>query len=228
MPRSGDEAERTRMTSEHCKRLVLCVGLGLLLASSVQLVSLWASPQQVTTSEQKAAFLARLSTVAIERASHVVRYDPAYVKIPYPAGDVPADTGVCSDEVIRSYRALGIDLQKQVHEDILRAPSAYGVHRADSNIDHRRVERLMVFFRRHGESLPTTKNAVDYQPGDIVAWDLHNGKGKVLYHIGIVVNRQRLRSTRYMVLHNIGSGPQIEDVLLDWKIIGHYRYYGAN
>jgi uncharacterized protein len=175
-------------------------------------------------------FLQRLSAAAIERTHHVVRYDPAYVRIPYPDGDVPADTGVCTDEVIRSYRALGIDLQKEVHEDIVHNVSAYPLRahavsaKPDTNIDHRRVPNLMVFFRREGEPLPITTRAEDYSPGDIVAWDLGGG----VLHIGIVVDQSAARSGRYMIVHNIGAGPRLEDVLFDWKIVGHYRYFGPS
>ena len=168
-------------------------------------------------------FPRRLSAAAIERTHHSVRYVSAYVRIPYPGGDVPADTGVCTDEVIRSYRAVGIDLQKEVHEDMVPNFDAYP-HKwqpqPDSNIDHRRVPNLMVFFARKGKQLPLSQSAGDYSPGDIVAWDLGGG----VTHIGIVVN-QRASSGRYMVVHNIGRGPQMEDVLFDRKIIGHYRYY---
>jgi uncharacterized protein YijF (DUF1287 family) len=174
-----------------------------------------------------AAFLQRLSSAAIERTHHSVRYDPAYVRIPYPNGDVPADTGVCTDEIIRAYHAVGIDLQKEVHEDIVRNFSAYPNQRrwplahSDSNIDHRRVPNLMVFFSRKGESLATTVRSEDYAPGDLVTWDL----GGNVPHIGIVVD-QRLQAGRYMVVHNIGRGPRMEDVLFSWRITGHYRYYG--
>jgi len=174
------------------------------------------------------AFLEKLSAAAIERTHHAVRYDPQYVRIPYPGGDVPAGTGVCSDEVIRAYRALGIDLQKEVHEDIVANFSAYPNQRRwllahpDSNIDHRRVPNLMVFFSRKGSSLPTTTRAEDYQPGELVTWDLGGG----VPHIGIVVDRKSAASGRYMVVHNIGAGPKMEDVLFSWKITGHYRYFG--
>jgi len=174
------------------------------------------------------AVLQHLSAAAIERTHHSVRYDPAYVRIPYPGGDVPADTGVCTDEVIRSYRALGIDLQKEVHEDLVRNPSAYPLHshsataRPDTNIDHRRVPNLMVFFRRKGEALPITLRAEDYAPGEIVVWDLGGG----VLHIGIVVDRKTLQTGHNLIVHNIGAGPQMEDVIFDWKIIGHYRYFG--
>ena len=174
------------------------------------------------------AFLERLSAAAIERTHHVVRYDPKYVRIPYPGGDVPSDSGVCSDEVIRAYRALGIDLQKEVHEDIAASFLSYPNHlrwmtvRPDTNIDHRRVPNLMVFFSRKGTSLPISTRAEDYEPGELVTWDLAGN----VPHIGIVVDRKSAQSGRYMVVHNIGAGPKMEDVLFSWKITGHYRYFG--
>jgi len=191
-------------------------------AALVSLLALLCFPDATQTN--RAEFLAKLSSAAIERTHHSVHYVSSYVRIPYPGGDVPADTGVCSDEVIRSYRALGIDLQKEVHEDMLQHFENYP-HRwqrhPDTNIDHRRVPNLMVFFARRGIQLPITQNSRDYSPGDVVAWNL----GGAITHIGIVVNR-RGRSGSCMVVHNIGRGPQMEDVLFSWKIIGHYRYYG--
>jgi hypothetical protein len=173
-------------------------------------------------------FLKRLAAAAVERTHHTVRYDPAYVRIPYPGGDVPAGTGVCTDEVIRAYRAVGVDLQKEVHEDITRNSPAYP-HKwkwlsssPDANIDHRRVPNLMVFFSRKGESLRITSRAEDYAPGDLVTWEL----GGNVPHIGIVVDRKSWPSGRCMIVHNIGQGPRMEDVLFDWKITGHYRYFG--
>ena len=181
---------------------------------------------QAPPPESRKLFLEKLSDAAIERTRHAVRYDPAYIRIPYPGGDVPADTGVCTDEVIRAYRAVGIDLQKEVHEDMAANFSAYPPrwHRQgpDSNIDHRRVPNLMVFFSRKGETLPITNRAEDYVPGDLVTWDLGGG----VTHIGMVVDRKTLLSRRYMIVHNIGQGPKMEDVLFDWKITGHYRYFG--
>jgi len=184
-----------------------------------------ASP--VSASHQE--FSRQLATAAIERTHHSVRYDPAYVRIPYPGGDVPTDTGVCTDEVIRSYRAVGVDLQKEVHEDMLQNFAAYprkwhlSSGHPDANIDHRRVPNLMVFFERHGETLPITSEADDYRPGDLVTWDLGGG----VPHIGIVVDRKEA-SGRYLIVHNIGQGPRMEDVLFNWKITGHYRYYGPH
>ena len=188
------------------------------------LIGLLALTLPAATETNRAEFLAKLSSAAIERTHHSVHYVSSYVRIPYPGGDVPSDTGVCTDEVIRSYRALGIDLQKEVHEDILRDFGAYPHGRQgqpDTNIDHRRVPNLMVFLKRRGIQLPITQNLRDYSPGDVVAWNL----GGAITHIGIVVN-QRGHSGSYMVVHNIGRGPQMEDVLFSWKIIGHYRYYG--
>jgi hypothetical protein len=178
------------------------------------------------TQEARQSFLRQFAAAALARTQHTVRYDPAYVRLPYPGGDVPADTGVCTDEVIRAYRAAGIDLQKEVHEDMAANFAAYprkwGRSEPDANIDHRRVPNLMVFFSRKGESLPITDRAEDYAPGDLVMWDL----GRGLTHIGMVVDRKTVLTRRFMIVHNIGAGPKMEDVLFDWKIIGHYRYFG--
>jgi uncharacterized protein YijF (DUF1287 family) len=173
-------------------------------------------------------FTQRLVAAAIDRTHHVVRYDPAYVRIPYPGGDVPADTGVCTDEIIRSYRSVGVDLQKEVHEDMAGNFDLYPrrwrwlTSRPDSNIDHRRVPNLMTFFARKGESLPLSTRAEDYSPGDIVTWDLGGG----VPHVGLVVDQKLAQTGRYMIVHNIGQGPRMEDVLFNWKITGHYRYFG--
>ncbi len=174
------------------------------------------------------AFLQKLVVAAIDRTHHSVRYVSSYVRIPYPGGDVPADTGVCTDEIIRIYRAVGVDLQKEVHEDMIQNFAAYphrwhaDTARPDSNIDHRRVPNLMVFFSRKGESLPTSLRAEDYQPGDLVTWDLGGG----VPHIGMVIDKRTPGTGRNMIVHNIGEGPKMEDVLFRWKITGHYRYFG--
>jgi uncharacterized protein YijF (DUF1287 family) len=194
-----------------------------LLVSSCAFLSSQNSPAP----DPRREFLRRLVSAAIERTNHSVRYDPGYVRIPYPGGDVPADSGVCTDEIIRAYRAVGVDLQKEVHEDMEQNFSAYprkwrwGLGHPDTNIDHRRVPNLMVFFQRKGEALPITNRAEDYNPGDLVTYDL----GGNVPHIGIVVER-RGGSGRYMIVHNIGQGPKMEDVLFNWRITGHYRYYG--
>ena len=188
--------------------LILASGLGLLFADQTK----------------TKPFGQRLAEAALERTKHQVTYDPAYVVLKYPGGDVPADKGVCSDVVVRSYRALGFDLQKLVHEDMKRAfskyPKRWGLKRPDKNIDHRRVPNLEKFFTRHGKSLPKSKDAKDYEIGDLIAWDL-NDKG--LVHIGIVVEPPGKPGQRWIV-HNVGSGPVLEDRLFAWTMIGHYRY----
>jgi uncharacterized protein len=189
--------------------------------------ALWSAAQSHSI-DSRTQFTRRLVAAAVERTHHQVRYVSEYVRIPYPGGDVPADTGVCTDEIIRSYRVVGIDLQKEVHEDMVQNFSAYPNQRRwrlshpDSNIDHRRVPNLMVFFARKGESLPITNRAGDYAPGDLVTWDL----GGNVPHIGIVVDQKSGWSGRYMIVHNIGQGPKMEDMLFSWKITGHYRYFG--
>ncbi|HJZ66127.1 MAG TPA: DUF1287 domain-containing protein [Candidatus Acidoferrum sp.] len=186
------------------------------------------SVAQRGTNNSTQTFLEKLSAAAVERTRLTVRYDPAYVRIPYPNGDVPSDTGVCTDEVVRSYRALGIDLQKEVHEDMERNFSIYAnqsrwlLSHTDTNIDHRRVPNLRVFFSQKGELLEITSRAEDYLPGELVTWNL----GGNVPHIGIVVNKKSPDTGRFMVEHNIGAGPRIEDVLFSWKITGHYRYFG--
>ncbi|HEV3305165.1 MAG TPA: DUF1287 domain-containing protein [Candidatus Sulfotelmatobacter sp.] len=187
-----------------------------------------AVPQASPAAQSRKEFLRRLVVAAVERTHHAVRYVSEYVRIPYPGGDVPPDTGVCTDEIIRSYRAVGVDLQKEVHEDMLRNFAAYPNQRRwflahpDSNIDHRRVPNLMVFFQRKGETLPITRRWEDYSPGDLVTWDL----GRGVPHIGIVVDQKSRGNGRYMIVHNIGEGPKMEDVLFNWTITGHYRYFG--
>ena len=200
--------------------------IGCFLASLILPPAPAQNPPAISPLHQQ--FLQKLVDAAVERTHHLVRYDPAYVRIPYPNGDVSPDTGVCTDEIIRVYRAAGIDLQKEVHEDMLRNFSAYPNQRrwllahTDTNIDHRRVPNLMTFFARKGELLSISQRSDDYSPGDLVTWDL----GGNVPHIGIVVNRQSEKTGRYLVVHNIGRGPQMEDVLFNWKITGHYRYFG--
>lgn len=183
---------------------------------------------QVSSAQTNARqrFLEKLVAAAVERTTHQVTYTSAYVHLDYPGGDVPVGTGVCSDEIIRSYRAVGIDLQKEVHEDMVKNWSAYpaqaiwGQSGPDTNIDHRRVPNLMVFFKRKGESLPKTQRPQEYLPGDLVTWDL----GGNVPHIGIVVSGKSADGARHLIVHNVGQGPKMEDVLFAWKITGHFRY----
>ena len=183
----------------------------------------------VPRSAEPSGFSQRLSAAALEQTNHKVRYDPAYVKIGYPNGDVPPDRGVCTDVVIRSYRALGIDLQKDVHEDMKGHFHLYprkwrwSLNGPDPNIDHRRVPNLQVLFERKGDNLAVTSDPADYVPGDLVTWSVAGRP-----HIGIVVNRKRSGAGRCMVVHNIGRGNELEDMLFKYPITGHYRYYGLS
>ena len=177
--------------------------------------------------DERDGFAERLVAAAIERTKHAVTYDGSYHAIPYPGGDVPADVGVCTDVVIRAFRQLGIDLQERVHEemkaDFDAFPNHWGLTRPDPNIDHRRVPNLRVLFERRGRVLPATNDAEDYAPGDLVTWTV----GRNLPHIGIVTDRKAPGVERFLVVHNIGNGPELEDVLFAYPITGHYRYDGA-
>src|SRR5437868_4571065 len=221
----------TLMRLKFCLLLALaCAGCGAASKASQTARAVAAQSQAQSDAPRPSSgspFLDKLVEAAIERTSHEVRYDQSYFTIAYPGGDVPSDVGVCTDEVIRSYRAVGVELQKEVHEDMLRAfdsyPHRWGLKKTDSNIDHRRVPNLMTFFERQGAGIPVTKDARDYKPGDVVTWDL----GKQMTHIGIVVNvPSGADATRMQIVHNIGAGPKLEDVLFNWKITGHYRYTG--
>ncbi len=151
-------------------------------------------------------------------------YDPSYVNLDYPNGDVAPGRGVCSDVVIRAYRKIGVDLQRLVHEDMNENfhlyPKNWGLTKPDKNIDHRRVPNLMTFFSRFGKELKKTRNAADYRPGEIVCWNLGGG----ITHIGIVSDKLASNGKRYLILHNIGGGQVLEDCLFRFSIIGHYDY----
>lgn len=163
---------------------------------------------------------------ALNQTNERIIYNPVYFKIPYPNGDIPAQYGVCTDVVIRAYRKLGIDLQELVHNDIQSNFSIYPLkkhwnqNRPDTNIDHRRVPNLQTFFTRKGQKLKVTDNPDNYKPGDLVTWML----GNKLPHIGVVVNKKSADGKRFLIVHNIGAGPQMEDVLFAYPISGHYRY----
>lgn len=179
------------------------------------------APQTV---KKDATFYRALAIEAEKRLRIRVRYDGSYRKIDYPMGDVPADIGVCSDLIIRSYRALGIDLQERVHRDMqsnfISYPKIWRLWAPDTNIDHRRVPNLMTLFNRAGRSLPISADPRDYTPGDIVAWDL----GGAVTHIGIVSTQTSAESGDPLIVHNIGAGAAMDDMLFDYEIIGHYRY----
>ena len=169
--------------------------------------------------------LRQVIEAGLEQPKHTFYYDPAYVRIDYPGGDVPLERGVCTDVVVRAFRKGGIDLQKEVHEDMKRAfnayPTRWGMARPDSNIDHRRVPNLRRYFERKGKSLPVSQEPADYLPGDLVTWDLGGG----VDHIGMVTNVWSDAANRYLIVHNIGRGARLENVLFAWRITGHYRYF---
>lgn len=163
-----------------------------------------------------------LESAARAQIGVTVGYDPSYRQLRYPGGDVPVETGVCSDVIIRALRRLGVDLQQRVHEDLranfARYPALWQLSRPDRNIDHRRVPNLETFLQRQGAALQVSADAGDYQASDIVSWRLDSG----LPHIGIVADARI--DGRPLIIHNIGAGVREEDRLFDWKIVGHYRY----
>lgn len=177
-------------------------------------------------SEIKSPDIRKILESAKKQTEITKNYNPNYIVISYPNGDVPIETGVCSDVVIRAFRNAGVDLQKEVHEDMAGNfavyPQKWNLPKPDSNIDHRRVPNLQTFFERKGKALPITDKTEDYKPGDVVSWDL-NGKG--MTHIGLVSNIFTENTGRYTIIHNIGAGVKAEDILFDWKITGHYRYF---
>lgn len=166
----------------------------------------------------------RLADSALILTGQPVVYDPGYFIIEYPGGDIPEGKGVCTDVIIRAYRKLGIDLQKEVHEDMAahfdHYPGIWGLTQPDPNIDHRRVPNLMVFFAMHGEVLPVTGKPDDYLPGDLVCWDLGGG----ITHIGIVSGIESPDFERPLIIHNIGAGQVLADCLFQYRITGHFRY----
>lgn len=182
--------------------------------------------QKDTINDEVSAFRKQLSVVALEIIDPTIKYTPDYVSIAYPNGDVPAKTGVCTDVIIRAYRKLGIDLQKEVHEDMRNSfgmyPKTWGLNRPDTNIDHRRVPNLETFFRRKGKELPITQNADDYKTGAMVTWMINDK----MPHIGIVTNRLTKDGKRRLIVHNVGGGQVLEDCLFKYRITGHFVYEG--
>jgi uncharacterized protein YijF (DUF1287 family) len=171
-------------------------------------------------------FAQALIQAAVAQTATRVTYDGSYRRIAYPGGDVPANIGVCTDLIVRAYRAVGVDLQVRVHEDMKAAFSSYprlwGLSRADPNIDHRRVPNLQTYLRRRGAQVPISRDASDYLPGDMVTWILPGN----LPHIGLVTDQRSPDGGRWLIAHNIGRGPEIEDMLFSYPISGHYRYRG--
>jgi uncharacterized protein YijF (DUF1287 family) len=186
--------------------------------------------QAVNTEASATTFEEKLSKAAISIIDPTIYYDPSYISIKYPNGDVPKSKGVCTDVVIRAYRKLDIDLQKEVHEDMKANFSKYpnlqkwGMTKTDTNIDHRRVPNLEIFFERKGIKLVVTENANDYKTGEIVTWMIN----EKLPHIGIITNKKSADGKRNLIVHNVGYGQVLEDCLFSYKIVGHYKYVKKN
>ncbi len=184
------------------------------------------SNSDISIIENPITFQEKLSNAAISIIDASIEYDPAYFSIQYPNGDVPKDKGVCTDVVIRAYRKLGIDLQKEVHEDMVKNFALYpnlkkwGLKKCDTNIDHRRVPNLEVFFTRKGRVLAISEDGNDYKTGELVTWMI----GKKYPHIGIVTNKKSSDGRRPMLVHNVGGGQVLEDCLFDYEIVGHFSY----
>ena len=178
----------------------------------------------VTVIENPTTFEEKLSNAALSIIDASIAYTPDYISIKYPNGDVPATTGVCSDVVIRAYRRLGIDLQKEVHEDMKanfsKYPTKWGLKKTDTNIDHRRVPNLEVFFTRKGEKLTVSENPNDYKTGELVTWMI----GDKLPHIGIITHKKSADGKRPLIVHNVGGGQVLEYCLFNYTIVGHFKY----
>lgn len=193
------------------------------LSDSTILIS---EKQEISSIENPNSFAEKLSNAAIQIIDKDVVYTPDYVKLKYPNGDVPAKTGVCTDVIIRAYRELNIDLQKEVHEDMVANFTKYpnlkkwGLKTTDKNIDHRRVPNLEVFFGRKGKTLSITQNANDYKTGEIVTWMIHDK----LPHIGIITHLKSEDGKRNLIVHNVGGGQVLEDCLFRYTIVGHFQY----
>lgn len=208
--------------------LVVYLGALLLCDCSYDSIGRGSSilPESVTTTDVASPEIGKLMESAASQRKTTRGYSQKYFVIGYPNGDVPSETGACTDVIIRSFRNAGIDLQKEVHEDMAANFSAYpnkwGLAATDKNIDHRRVPNLQTFFTRKGKSIAVSLSPDNYKPGDVVSWDL-DGKG--MTHIGLVSNLRSSQTGRFLIVHNIGGGVNIEDRLFDWKVTGHYRYF---
>jgi uncharacterized protein len=215
--------------------LVIAVGIGSWFGRP--LVPFLKAAQEGASTEQAEALISnlensrdtglKLAAAALAHSGEHVTYDPAYYRIAYPDGDVAPGKGAAADVIIRCVRKIGIDLQKEVHEDMAanfkRYPGIWEAAAPDTNIDHRRVANLQRFFERKGQTLTTSRNPADYRPGDIVVWSLANADK----HIGIVVPGPGTHMGEAWVVHNVGAGVKWENVLFDFKIDAHFRYPAA-
>jgi uncharacterized protein YijF (DUF1287 family) len=228
------KAMRPQIRTKAAAKILFLLAFVVLVLSACG-VSLHISPLSDTVSEtDERPPLSELSSPQVrqvlenanEQLKLTTSYTQEYFSIPYPNGDVPIETGACTDVVIRAFRKAGIDLQKEVHVDMrsnFRAyPNKWGLTKPDTNIDHRRVPNLQTYFIRKGKNLTISDSGEDFKPGDVVSWDL-DSRGTT--HIGLVSNHWNPEEKRYLIIHNIGFGVRLEDRLFDWKITGHFRYF---
>ena len=212
--------------------LVIAIGIGTWFGRP--LVPMLKASQEEVSMEQAALLIselersneqgAKLASIALAHSGENVVFDPAYYKIDYPGGDIAPGKGSAADVIIRCYRRFGIDLQREVHEDMTENfrnyPQLWGATMADTNIDHRRIPNLERFLERKGQTITPTREPADYQPGDIVVWSLADAEK----HIGIVVPGPGNRSHEPWVVHHKDTVIKWEDVLFDNVIEGHFRY----
>ena len=213
----GRDAAMDNFASASFKSIIGGIAFALAALTSLEATGQPSSPLSVPASQLVAAARAQVGVTTI--------YDPAFVKLSYPGGDLPRERGVCTDVIVRAYRdAFGIDLQQLVHADMLANfasyPPKWGLRAPDTSIDHRRVLNLKVFFSRKAQQLPVSRSPVDYAPGDLVIQELPGG----LPHIAIVSDTRSQDGTRPLVIHNIGQGTRIEDTLFAYRITGHFRF----
>lgn len=214
--------------------VILAIALGIAVWFGKPLVPFLKATQQVASTQHAEFLIAtledsrnpgnRLAAAALLNAQQEVAYDASYYQIPYPGGDLPSGKGVAADVIIRSFRQIGIDLQKEVHEDMKAHfrlyPQLWGASAPDGNIDHRRVANLRRYFERKAQVLEPSRNLADYRPGDVVVWSLADAEP----HIGIVVPGPAHRGGESWVVHHLGgSTVKWEDVLFDYKPEAHFR-----
>ena len=192
--------------------------------SALRIFALLPLTLSATVALADSAAIQTLLSAALAQTEQRVVYDGSYRRMAYPGGDVPANIGVCTDVIVRAYRAIGVDLQQRVHEDMRSAfhayPKLWGLSKPDPNIDHRRVPNLQAYLRRQRAELPRSRDANAFRPGDLVTWMLPGN----LPHIGIVTDRRSDDGARPLIVHNIGQGPKLEDMLFAYPITGHYRF----
>lgn len=213
--------------------LVIAIGIGFWFGRPM-LTSLKAAQEApsvehaellIRSLEESGQSGAALAAAALEHSRDDVSFDDTYRKIDYPGGDVAADRGFAPDVVIRCFREIGFDLQKEVHEDMAanfrRYPDLWDAKEPDPHIDHRRVANLQRFFERNARVLTTSREAADYEFGDVIIWSLATAEK----HIGIVVPGPGSRALEPWVVHMADEkGVKWENVLFDYKIEGHFRY----